>query len=126
MGFFFARNPTFIPTRNKNDVLKFEKFSSMKLPEKGALPMQHIRKLMQEGQILYAKEEHIQPSSLDLSISEEIYRMRGSFLPCKQESIRDIIKEGTLFSTSLEHPLELNGIYLVRLNESLSLNQQIY
>src|SRR3990167_6755948 len=97
----------------------------MELLKMGSLPMQTIRQLIQEEQI-DASLTHLQPASLDLSLSEEIYRMRGSFLPRKNESIRDILKEGTLFPTTLDQPLELHGIYLIRLNESLALSQNIY
>lgn len=93
---------------------------------KGALPMQYIRALMQEGYVHGAEEGHLQPSSLDLSLSSEIYRMRGTFLPRRGERIRDLLQDGQLFKTSLEHPLELFGIYLVRLNQTANLPQTIY
>jgi dCTP deaminase len=92
----------------------------------GALPIQHIRNLLKEGQIREAEEGSLQPSSLDLSISGEMYRMRGTFLPKPGEKIRDILKKGMLFPTSLNQPLELNGIYLVRLNELLDLPRDVY
>lgn len=92
----------------------------------GALPMQHIRALMTEGYIHGAKAEHLQPSSLDLSLSGEVYRMRGTFLPRRGESIRDLVREGMLYRCDLQHPLELFGIYLVRLNETLSLPDAVY
>ncbi|MDA0207912.1 MAG: 2'-deoxycytidine 5'-triphosphate deaminase [bacterium] len=87
----------------------------------GALAFQHIRELIREGFVLNAVEEHLQPSSLDLSISGEIYRMRGSFLPRQGENARELLKSGMLFPVSLAQPLELNGIYWIRLNESLDL-----
>ena len=88
--------------------------------------MQHIRDLWRSGFITNTNEEHLQPSSVDLSISGEVYRMRGTFLPRPNEHIRDILKEGVLFETSLDQPLELNGIYLIRLNESLRLPNEIF
>lgn len=92
----------------------------------GALAIQDIRQLMQDGHILEARESHLQPASLDLSISGEVYRMRGSFLPRQGEKIRDILKDAVLFPSSLEQPLELNGIYWIRLNESLRLPEYLY
>jgi dCTP deaminase len=92
----------------------------------GALPVQKIRDLMQTKAIIGAQENQLQPSSLDLSLSEEIYRMRGSFLPQKNECVRDLLKQGILFPTTLDHPLELQGIYLIRLRESLCLPQHIH
>jgi len=93
---------------------------------KGALAIQHIRELMTLGHIREAQDEHLQPSSIDLSVSGEVYRMRGTFLPRPGEKIRDILKSGILFPVSLNQPLELNGIYLIRLNELLDLPPNIY
>lgn len=88
--------------------------------------MQHIRVLMEKGHVFGAHALHLQPSSLDLSISDEIYRMQGTFLPRRGERVRDIIKEGALFQTNLSQPLELNGIYLIRLNETMALPPEIF
>ncbi|MEK7105712.1 MAG: 2'-deoxycytidine 5'-triphosphate deaminase [Patescibacteria group bacterium] len=93
---------------------------------KGALAYQHIKELITNGHIREAQEENLQPSSIDLSISGEIYRMRGTFLPRPNEKIRDILRSGILFPVSLNQPLELNGIYLIRLNELLDLPPNIY
>lgn len=93
---------------------------------RGALPIQHIRELIKNGHLREAREEHLQPSSVDLAISGEIYRMRGTFLPRKGESVRDLLRDGMLFPVSLTQPLELNGIYLARLNELLELPEQVY
>lgn len=92
----------------------------------GGLADQHIRQLITDGNIKNASESHLQPSSLDLSLSDEIYRMRGTFLPRRGETIRDFLKDGILYQTKLDHPLELFGIYLVRLDQTLSLPAQIY
>lgn len=93
---------------------------------KGALAYQHIRGLLKNGHIREAEESNLQPSSIDLSVSGEIYRMRGTFLPRPGEKIRDILKTGMLFPVSLNNPLELNGIYLMRLNELLDLPPGIF
>lgn len=93
---------------------------------KGALAYQHIKELMTCGHIREAEESHLQPSSIDLSISGEVFRMRGTFLPRHGEKIRDILRNGILFPVSLNQPLELNGIYLVRLNEILDLPPNIF
>ncbi|MBI4598844.1 2'-deoxycytidine 5'-triphosphate deaminase [Candidatus Uhrbacteria bacterium] len=95
-------------------------------PQKGALPLQRIRELLRASAIENAREEHLQPSSIDLSLSDEAHRMRGTFLPQKGESMRDIVKRGTLFPASLAQPLELCGIYLVRLNEKMRLPPGVY
>ncbi len=92
----------------------------------GALPLQYIRALMAEGHIHGAREEHLQPSSLDLSLSGEVYRMRGTYLPRRGETIRELVQSGMLYRCDLQHPLELFGIYLVRLNETLSLPDAVH
>ncbi len=92
----------------------------------GALPLQYIRALMAEGHIHGAKDDYLQPSSLDLSLSGEVYRMRGTFLPRRGETIRSLVDSGMLYRCDLQHPLELFGIYLVRLNETLSLPDAVH
>jgi len=87
----------------------------------GALPAQRIKKMIEDGEILNADKKNIQPASIDLSISDEGYRIKGTFLPGKSESVRDIIKSESLYKINLDHPLEKNGVYLIRLNESLDL-----
>lgn len=93
---------------------------------KGTLPAQHIQQLMEQNIVNGGKLDNIQPASLDLSISGEVYRMKGTYLPRQNESIRDILKNGTLFKTSLDHPLELNGIYLIKLNEEVNFPDAIF
>ena len=93
---------------------------------RGALAIQHIRNLIEQGHIKETRDENLQPSSLDLSLSGEIYRMRGTFLPRKGESVRSLLDNGILFPVSLNQPLELNGVYLARLNESLDLPGNVY
>src|SRR5690349_19147877 len=92
----------------------------------GAIPYQTIQDMLQAGYVTGASETHIQPSSLDLTVTDEVYRMRGSYLPKPGEPIRDIIKRGSLYKASLEYPLERGGIYLIKLAETLKLPSEIY
>jgi dCTP deaminase len=92
----------------------------------GAIPYQMIQDMLKAGYVSGASEKHIQPSSLDLTVTDEVYRMRGSYLPKPGEPIRDIIKRGSLYKASLEYPLERGGIYLVKLAETLKLPPEIY
>ncbi|MDO8584243.1 MAG: 2'-deoxycytidine 5'-triphosphate deaminase [bacterium] len=87
----------------------------------GAIPFQMIRDMMEAGYVEHASPEAIQPASLDLTVSDEVYRLRGSYLPRPGEPIRHIIEIGTLFPHPIERPLEKDGIYLVRLQETLKL-----
>lgn len=87
----------------------------------GAIPMQLIKEMMEAGYIIGAQLQHMQPASLDVTITDECYRLRGSYLPRNGETIEDIIKQGALFKHSLDRPLEHDGIYLIKLAESLRL-----
>lgn len=92
----------------------------------GALPSQCIRKMIANGEIENASEKNIQPASIDLSVSEEGYRMKGTFLPRKNETVRDIIKSESLYQINLNNPLEKNGVYFIRLNEKLNLLSDVF
>lgn len=91
------------------------------LDRQGALPYQLIRDMIAAGYIQGADQTAIQPASLDLAITGDMHRMRGSYLPREGESIQDIIKHGALFRHDASRPLEQNGIYLIKLAESLAL-----
>ncbi len=92
----------------------------------GVLPSQYIEEMIAAGEILNAEKTSVQPASIDLSISEEGYRMKGTFLPRKNESVRDIIKWGALYRMNFDNPLEKNGVYLIRLNEKLNLPPDVF
>lgn len=87
----------------------------------GAIPRQLIAEMIEAGYITGSAPEALQPSSLDLRITDEAYRMRGSYLPKPGERIDDIIAHGALYRHGLERPLEVDGTYLIRLQESLVL-----
>ncbi|MBI4433216.1 2'-deoxycytidine 5'-triphosphate deaminase [Candidatus Uhrbacteria bacterium] len=92
----------------------------------GAFPSQCIERMIADGEIAGGDVARIQPSSLDLTISDEIYKMKGVFLPRAGESIGDLLQEGSLFPWDLGKPLECQGIYLIRLRETLALRPTVY
>jgi dCTP deaminase len=94
-----------------------------KMKNLGVFPSQMIREMIQAGEI-NADVKNIQPASLDLGISEEIYRMRGTFLPRRGEKIRDVIAKESIYRADLKNPLERNGVYLIKLNETLNLPKE--
>ncbi len=65
----------------------------------------------------------IQPSSLDLTLSEEAYRLPGSVLPLAGEQVGDLARELALERVDLSKPVCLarNQVYLVRVREELAL-----
>lgn len=93
----------------------------------GALPYQAIKIMTETGQVMGVTQDvALQPASLDLSLTDQIYRMRGSYLPRKGEPVQEIIRRGCLFEHDITKPLEYNGIYLIKLAESLRLPATIH
>jgi len=89
----------------------------------GVFPSQMIRQMIEAGEVT-ADVNNVQPASLDLGISDEVYRMRGTFLPRRGEKIREVIEKESIYRADLRNPLERNGVYLIRLNEILDLPKE--
>lgn len=92
----------------------------------GVLPDFMIHELIEHGSIIGAKVEHVQPDSLDLSISDEAYRLEYLFLPRHGEHVRDLIQSLCGRIHDLSQPLERGITYLAKLNESLALPKNVY
>lgn len=92
----------------------------------GAFPSQMLEQMIRDGHIAGSDVARVQPSSLDCTISDEIYKMKGVFLPRRGESIQELIRAGSLFPWDLGKPLECGGIYLARLNETVALRATVY
>ena len=92
----------------------------------GAIPRQLLIEMMEAGYISGSTPETAQPSSLDPRITDEIYRMRGSYLPKSSETIEDIIKHGGLYKHDINRPLEVDATYIIRLSEHLKLPPGVY
>ena len=69
----------------------------------------------------------IQPSSIDLSLSEECYEIKHSFLSYNSK-VRDKLKDLAIkkINLSKEFIFKKNKTYIVRLNESLNLQNNIF
>ena len=66
------------------------------LTRTGILPSQAIRALIEAGEIRAAPEigeGQIQPASLDLRLGKVAYRIRASFLPGANATVRDKLAE---------------------------------
>lgn len=94
--------------------------------EHGAIPMQLIREILAAGYVRGAHPGHIQPASLDLTLSDECFRLRGSYLPRRGEPVAELLSTGAMYRHPLDRPLEVDGIYLIRLNETLHLPAGIH
>ena len=94
--------------------------------ERGALSARQITQLMRAKFIVGAATKNIRPASLDLSLSNEIYKVEGVFQPRPKESVRDVLKLIKKEKHDITEPLERDHIYLARLNESLLLPESVY
>jgi dCTP deaminase len=103
------------------------------LSDKGILPAQSIRELVRRGHISSILrdviEDQIQPSSIDLRLGQEAFRVSASFLPGsmstvlgKAESSDLLIERIDLSRSAL---LEPGNVYVVPLMERLSLPPNI-
>lgn len=95
-------------------------------PMLGALPSQIIAELIEKNEIAGSAPAHIQPSSLDLAITDEIYEVDGVILPKRGESIQDIIEAAHGKRRSLAEPLRCKHVYCMRCAETLALSRSIY
>ena len=91
----------------------------------GALVYEDYISLCKKNKILglISHESQIQPSSIDLSLSNECYEIKTSFLSPKKK-VRDKLKNLYTKKINLKTPkiLKKNKTYIVRLNEKLKLN----
>jgi dCTP deaminase len=88
----------------------------------GAVPDHILLQMIQSGQIAGVKEKHVNPASLNLPLSEEMWRIERFILPEPGEKISDLIRgkyRGRPHSFS--HPLEVGVLYLVRVKIVLTL-----
>jgi len=69
----------------------------------------------------------IQPASLDLRLGHKAYRLRASFLPGNKRKVLECLDDVRMHEVDLTHGavLETGCVYLVPLQESLSLPQDI-
>jgi len=92
----------------------------------GALPSQKIADLITSEFIVGADKKNVSPASLDLSVSDEAYKISGLVLPKPKETIRSLFEIMGAKKVSIENPLECGSLYLVRLKEKLNLPKQVY
>ncbi|MEZ4200543.1 MAG: 2'-deoxycytidine 5'-triphosphate deaminase [Candidatus Paceibacterota bacterium] len=94
--------------------------------KKGALPSQTLEELIRAGFIKGSHAENISPASLDLSLSAELYEIKGLLLPRRGDTIRDLLPLMEAVPHDISAPLAQGHMYLARLNESLELPSQVY
>ena len=97
---------------------------------KSVLPSQNIRELLDKKQIfsnLNFEKDQIQPSSIDLRLGSKAWRMRASFLPGTDRKVSSCISEFAMQEIDLSkgYILEKGSVYLVKLQETLDLPENI-
>jgi len=93
----------------------------------GALPSQEIKEMIDAGFIKNSNLSALQPASLDLRISDELYRVSSTFTPRTDERIIDAAKRlADPEPREIDDPLEVGVTYLARLQESLELPKSVY
>jgi dCTP deaminase len=100
------------------------------LARTGILPSQALRALIATGEIKAAPEvapDQVQPASLDLRLGKVAYRIRASFLPGPNATVRDKLAELKFHEIDLTRGavLEAGCVYLVPLIEQLQLRATI-
>lgn len=93
---------------------------------KGALPSQEITRFIDTDIIRNAIKSNVSIASLDVTVSNECYRVDGVFLPKTGESIESLIKKMNGIRHSLREPLERGTIYVIRMNEEVNLPKEVY
>ena len=95
----------------------------------GLLPSQEIRALVGSREIQAPDgiaEDQIQPASLDLRLGTEAFRVRASFLPGPNATVRERIEAFGMHRIDLTNAavLEKGCVYIVPLQESLALRHR--
>ncbi len=94
-----------------------------KLSLQGVLPDKHIKTLLGEGIVSYGNALKVGSSSLDTSLSGEIYEVRALPVPRKGQSVRDLLKIVSANPCSIDQPIEPRRMYIVRLNEQIDFSE---
>ena len=108
-------------------------FPERKAIGEGILPSQEIAALVETGKVCADDEigeDQIQPSSLDLRLGTEAYRIRASFLPGKTTTLIQQARRNGMLTETVDIAkgavLEPGAIYVIPLMERLALPADIY
>jgi len=98
----------------------------MSFNRNGALASQHLKQLIDDSIIELetpVDENQIQPASIDLRLSSTAYRVRSSFLPGRNRTVKQCLEELAMHRVDLTEGavLEKSCVYIVPLQEGLNL-----
>jgi len=94
----------------------------------GVLPYQSLTALIRDGEICGLQpltSQQVQPASIDLRLGSTAYRMRASFLPGPERTVKQQIELSSLHEMDLTVGalFETGCVYIVPLLETLSLSE---
>lgn len=92
----------------------------------GALPHQDLLQFMAAGFIQNSNSKNASPASVDLSLSDEVYRVESVTLPLMGETVRSLLPLMDAQEHDPMRPFRKGGRYLVRLEECLALPPEYY
>ena len=90
---------------------------------KGVLPDKNIQVILSEGVVSYGNANKIGSSSLDTTLSGEMYVVRGFPLPSKNQKIRDLLKQVSASKFDINQPIIPGQMYIARLNEQVDFSR---
>ena len=101
----------------------------MNSSNKGTLPVQRLRQLIDDGTIkssVPVLDKQLQPASIDLRLGNKAYRVRSSFLP-QRRRVQDLLDELYMYEVDLDDNgiLEKKNVYVIPLIEELHLPAEI-
>jgi len=96
----------------------------------GVLPDAEIKQLIREDVIESDSPilpKQIQPASLDLRLGDKAYRVRASFLPGKNDTVRNRIEKLKLYEFSLSEGavLDPGAVYIIELKERANFSKTL-
>jgi dCTP deaminase len=93
----------------------------------GALPMQRIHELLDGGFITGAKKENVRTGSLDLTLTDQLYRVNGAFLPSPGETVEQALSRVGKMPLPQGSVLERGSCYVCKLAENVNaLPEEVY
>ncbi len=87
----------------------------------GVLPPQEIRRLVERGLLRGVDRGNIRQATVDLTITNEAYRVAGLFRPQQGQSVRAALQATGAEPCSLDDPFIPPQVYLIRLGERYDL-----
>lgn len=92
----------------------------------GALPDQTIQEMIDSGCIRGTESVNVRPASLDLTFSDEVYKVDAIFQPRASETVREVLDLVKKQKHPVDEPFQPGEMYIARLNESLALPESVY